>query len=178
MLTFLNRVKVALVKCRYGDSLQLIAPNTIRKNAAIKINGGGSIKMEAALLNENVFICSSGGHISMGKGVTVNRNSIIISKEKIEIGEGSSIGPNVCIYDHDHYFDSNGFSKSKFMTGGISIGKRCWIGAGVTILRNTHIGEGCIIGAGTVVKGNISANSIVYNKRDLYVKKLNYDKEN
>ena len=38
--------------------------------------------------------------------------------------------------------------------------------ANCVILRGTKIGDNCVIGAGTVVKGEIPANSVVYQERN------------
>jgi len=43
----------------------------------------------------------------------------------------------------------------------VSIGRRCFIGGGSTILPGVSIGDGCIVGAGAVVFENVPAGSIV-----------------
>ena len=103
----------------------------------------------------------------------LNRNCLVTAHKCIKIGDDCSFGPNVVMYDHDHCFDHNG-KKEGFNTGEINIGNNCWIGAGVTILRGTNIGDNCVIGAGTVVKGDIPANSLVMQRRELVIKKLEY----
>lgn len=80
-------------------------------------------------------------------------------------------GPNVCIYDHDHKYDAEGF-KEGYRTGAIVIEDHCWIGANVTILRGTHIGEGCVIGAGAILKGDIPEHSLVTPNRELIITRL------
>ncbi len=39
---------------------------------------------------------------------------------------------------------------------GIEIGNHCWIGRGVTILKNTKLAEDCIVGWGSVIAGDKS----------------------
>lgn len=150
----------------------------VAKTAKIKVSGGGKIVLGSGYLNENTFICSNGGTINVENNVTINRNSIIVCRNNVHIGAGTSIGPNVCIYDHNHKFDANGFKKDEFRKGRVVIGKNCWIAANVVILMDTIIGDNCIIGAGTVVSGIIDANNIVYQKRDLIYQKLNKKQEN
>ena len=91
------------------------------------------------------------------------------------IADNCAIGPNTVFYDHDHKFGENGI-ESGFKTSPISIEKNCWIGAGVTILRGTHIGEGSVIGAGAIVHGKIPAHSLVTSDRDIKVTPI--DKRN
>jgi len=105
--------------------------------------------------------------------VSINRNTIIVSREEIFIGKGTSIGPNVCIYDHDHRYNRNGISKKDFVTSPIYIGERCWIGANVIILKGATIGDNCVVGAGTVVRGEIPDCSMVYDKREMLIRQIN-----
>ena len=109
-----------------------------------------------------------GGVLSIGKKVAFNRNCIIICRKSITIGDNVIFGPNVTIYDHDHVFTDSGIQPG-YKHGEVIIDRGCWIAAGVTILRNTHIGEGCVIGAGTVVKGNIPPHSLVTSDRGLNI---------
>lgn len=77
-------------------------------------------------------------------------------------------GPGVTIYDHDHIFSPEGILPG-FKLGEVVIEDGCWIGANVTILRNTHIGKNSVIGAGTVVKGDIPAGSLVTGQRNINI---------
>lgn len=121
------------------------------------------------LIKQGVYIAAvNGGQITIGDNVSINRNCILVCHDAISIAENCAIGPNCVFYDHDHKFGVNGIEKG-FQTAPIVIEKNCWIGAGVTILRGTHIGEGCVIGAGCVIKGNIPAHSLVKSSRELNI---------
>ena len=139
----------------------------------IDIAGGNiTLKGPTKIYKNSKIGARNGGNIIIGKYCSMNNNFICISHGSIVIGDNTIIGPNVCIYDHDHDFDSDGKKNSEFRVGKVEIGNNVWIGAGAIILRNTIIGDNCIIGAGTVVKGNIPANSIVTNERKLIIRKL------
>ena len=43
--------------------------------------------------------------------MSINKNATIVSRIKKVLGAGTSLGPNVCIYDHNHKFDENGHKK-------------------------------------------------------------------
>lgn len=145
---------------------------TIRKNASIK-GRKGHITLGKVLINENAFICCSNkGIITIEDNVTINRNTIIVSKESISIGQGTSIGPNVCIYDHNHQITNDGFKKNEFSTSQITIGKNVWIGANVCILKGSQIGDNSVISAGAVISFFVPSNSIVKNRMGLEVEKL------
>ena len=57
-----------------------------------------------------------------------------------------------------------------YTTAPIHIGKHCWIGSNVIILKGVTVGYNCVIGAGCVIYKDIPANSVVVNKQDLVIK--------
>lgn len=144
----------------------------IGNNSRIKIRGGGVILQKGVLISSNsVISASDGGQISIGKMVGINRNSMIMCHDKIDIGDNTIMGPGVYIYDHDHRFDSNnGVRRTDYETSPISIGRNCWIGAGTIILRGSSIGNNCLIAAGSIIKGSYPDGSIVIQKRNEIIK--------
>ena len=158
-------------KAKFGERLWGTS-FVVGKCAKIKVSKDGKLELGKALLNDNSFICvSDSGMISIGDNVTVNRNSIIVSKKRIIIGSGTSIGPNVCIYDHDHRITAEGFIKNEYTVEDVVIGRNVWIGANAVILKGSIIGDNCIIGAGTVIKGKIADNNTVYVKSNFIYRK-------
>lgn len=109
---------------------------------------------------------ADGGIISLEGNNFINRNCNIICHSTISIGKGTTIGPNVSIYDHDHNYKSG----KGVVTTPIIIGSNVWIGAGCIILQGTIIGNEAIIGAGTVIKNNIPPETIAVNSKDLLFK--------
>ncbi|WP_282020650.1 acyltransferase [Planomicrobium okeanokoites] len=103
--------------------------------------------------------------------VFLNHGCMLICHEKIEIGNNVQFGPNVLMYDHDHDFRHEGGLKAlKYKTSPILIGDNVWIGANTVILKGTKIGDNCVIAAGSVIKGEYSENTIIYQKRDTLLK--------
>ncbi|MHA7139550.1 acyltransferase [Rossellomorea arthrocnemi] len=120
----------------------------IRKNASIRIDFNGVL--------------------TIGDKVFINDNCNINCVNHISIGEFTKIGPNVCINDHDHDYKNQ--SNSHLIKGEVHIGKNVWIGSNVVIVRDTFIGDNAVIAAGSVVKGNVSANSLYLNQREPLIK--------
>lgn len=145
--------------------VSLVSPKASLRTKKGKIRLGKLTAVRA-----NAEVCASGGEIVLGNRCFVNKNCMIVAHEKIAIGDGTTIGPNVCIYDHDHNYkkDEGG---GAFISKPITIGKNVWIGAGVVILKGASIGDNCVIGAGTVVKGIVEDNSVVYSERQISIKK-------
>lgn len=160
----------SLIKHIYRKSenrIELKEGSKIFPNACVKMTRGGEVKMGKVLVNDNAFVCASGGIIVIEDNVSINRNVVIVAKESIIIGEGSSVGPNSCIYDHNHKIDKNGFKKDEFSSSPVTIGSNVWIAANCTILKGTKIGDNSIIGAGCVVSGVVPSNTLVKSDRNL-----------
>ena len=115
-------------------------------------------------------------HVSSGKvilhgGVFINNSCSFNCLERIEIGAGTMIGEGVRFYDHDHIYTTETIEKWQWTTAPIRVGRDCWIGSNVTILKGVTIGDNTIIGAGCLIRNDIPSNSVVYNDGNLCVKR-------
>ena len=115
-------------------------------------------------------------HVSSGKlilhdGVFINNSCSFNCMERIEIGNGTMMGEGVRFYDHDHVYTAEKIEKWQWITAPIRVGRDCWIGSNVTILKGVTIGDNTIIGAGCLVRKDIPSNSVVYNDGNLCVKR-------
>lgn len=122
-----------------------------------RVHSGSKLKVRA------------GGTLILEDNVAINYNCILHCRQRVVIGAGSSLGPNVCIFDQDHDFRA-GLDELRFVNAPVEIGRNCWLGANVIVLKGTTIGDNCMIGAGCVVKGDIPANSVVTQKRETVVR--------
>ena len=119
------------------------------------------IDSKASLIVGNNVICRNfeNFHVSSGKlilndGVFINNSCSFNCMERIEIGNGTMM-----------------IEKWQWTTAPIRVGRDCWIGSNVTILKGVTIGDNTIIGAGCLVRKDIPANSVVYNDGNLCVKR-------
>lgn len=103
--------------------------------------------------------------LEIGKNVFLNSGCVITTRERIQIGENTILGPNVLIYDNDHEIRDGKIMDNAFTTEPVTIGTNTWIGAGSIILKGTYIGDNCIIAAGSVVKGTVESGCIMIQKR-------------
>ena len=145
--------------CRWGGVL--ISPKAtieVDKSGVLSIDSGLRMKANAAL---TVRQHSS---LYIEKNVFINRNTIIAVRKSVHISEGVTIGPNVCIYDHDHARRKD--EGVGYILGSIVIGKNVWIGAGVIITKGVTIGENAIVAAGAIVTKDVPPNTVLIQKRD------------
>lgn len=112
------------------------------------------------------------GMFVVGDNVFFNHYCSVGIMNLVTIGDGTIFGENVKIYDHNHIY-SNPDKLIKYQgytSAPILIGKHCWIGSNVTILKGVTIGDNSVIGAGCVIYKDIPNNSIVINKQDFEIK--------
>jgi acetyltransferase-like isoleucine patch superfamily enzyme len=138
--------------------LQIISPwACIETTMRSEMRLGHKVRIDGSTL----VATRKGAILHLGDGVFINRNCVIVAHEKITVGKGTQIGPNVCIFDHDHDINVRGSVISK----PIVIGENVWIGAGTIILKGVCVGDYAVIAAGSVVTHDVPAQTILIQKR-------------
>lgn len=99
--------------------------------------------------------------LHIAENVFMNNYCSINCLEKIEIGENTLFGEAVKLYDHNHQYSSEKVEHQEFTTSPIKIGKNCWLGSNVTVLKGVTIGDNCIIGANVLVHKNVASGSVL-----------------
>ena len=166
-----SRVREYLNEVRVGINLQekIIQDGTWN---VFQINNKADLIVGRNVICRNFEIF----HVSSGKlilhdGVFVNNSCSFNCMERIEVGNGTMMGEGVRFYDHDHIYTAEKIEKWQWSTAPIRVGRDCWIGSNVTILKGVTIGDNTIIGAGCLIRNDIPSNSVVYNDGNLCVKK-------
>lgn len=129
--------------------------------------GEGSI-VEAALVADR-----SGASIHIGSNTFIGE-SVIISAERIEIGDDVLISWGCSIVDHDSHAldwdqrrnDVRRWYKGekdwdKIKIGAIKIADRSWLGFNCIVLKGATVGEGAVVGAGSVVTKDVMPYTLV-----------------
>lgn len=115
--------------------------------SCITLGKGAALDRSVTLLATN-----DAARIVIGESCYVNRHTMFDASEFLAVGAQTMIGPFCYLTDHDHRF---GAGLAPGETGLISrptlVGRRCWVGAHVTILKGVTIGDGTVVAAGSVV---------------------------
>lgn len=101
----------------------------------------------------NPSVIGSYSNIILHDNAEIERNSLLVAKDRIEIGVNSTLAYGVTILTHA---DPNGPHNllSKIYPpkqAPVVIGDNCWIGANATLLPGDTIGDFSVIAAGAVV---------------------------
>lgn len=113
---------------------------------------------------EPPFHCDDGAKIFLGKGVFLNFNCVFLDGDRIEIGDGTLLGPAVHIYATTHpiraaerMFERDGIPAYRTSAKPVTVGRNVWIGGGAIILPGVTVGDGTTVGAGSVVTASLPA---------------------
>lgn len=115
------------------------------------------------------FLVGKNASLKIENNVFFNNNCSINCLDSIEIGENTLFGESVKLYDHNHEYHAKPsfvVEHQKFTLGAIKIGKNCWLGSNVIVLKGVTIGDNTIIGAGCVVHKDVPANSTIVNNQE------------
>lgn len=159
-----NKVRILLL--RYSNKSVNVIVNGIphiHKDADVEIGKYSNLRIESGftMSKNSIIAVRDNAQLLIGCRVFVNRNTIIVARQSITIGMGVTIGPNVCIYDHDH--DTK--NKGGYVSSSIIIDDYVWIGSNVTILKGVTIGKHCVIASGCIVTKDVPANTVLIQKR-------------
>lgn len=106
------------------------------------------------------FYCDYGYNIFVGDNVFLNHNCVLLDCNRIAIGVGTQIGPNVQILAADHPRDPEERRQMLEFSRPVHIGANVWIGAGAIILPGVSIGDNAIIGAGSIVTRDVPPDTM------------------
>lgn len=151
-----------LIKCPLKKGINVDVHSRLSRETLLKVEGLGKINIGYGFHTRGrVRIhCLNEGKIEINNNVFINDNCIITALKEVVIGEGTTIGPNTVIYDHDHDICKH----EGFVSKSIKIGNNVWIGAGCIILKGVTIGENSVIAAGTIVTKDVPSNTLIRNE--------------
>jgi len=140
----------------------------IRRNVRFFLSRGASLSLGwGVVIQEGCrFEISDAGVVQIGEHVFFNRNCQCTVVLSLDIGNGTMIGENVAIHDHDHpfgpeYGTDQPIRNRPLISSPVTIGENVWIGSGVIITRGVSIGDDAVVAAGAVVAKDVPARTLV-----------------
>lgn len=169
-LVLYNKIKFGLKKIRTSE-FQYNGIQMFSANLKLCLEKGSRVLFEDRIVSDGrtVIMVDDSAYLSIEKHVYFNEGLMISCKGRISIGAGCKFGPNVKIFDNNHRFNASEGVREGHSIGEITIGRNCWIGSNVVILKGADIEDNCVIGAGCVVSGYIPKASIATQGRELTI---------
>lgn len=118
------------------------------------------------------FHCDHGNGISMGRNVFLNYNCVILDGAYVTLGDNVKIGPACQLLTPQHPMDHVERREPKEYAYPITIGEDTWLGGGVIVLPGVTIGKRCVIGAGAVVTRDIPDDCVAVGNPARVIKRL------
>ena len=158
-----NMIRIFLLKLRYGSRACVHWIQRISTSCALKLYGKGKLYVGRNCQFEAGcdLQVHGDGMLSIGRRVYMNRYCMVSAQGSVVIGDNCIFGPGVRVFDNNHRFEGSKGVSSQLSVGSVKIGKNCWIGSNVIILKGADIGDNCVIGAGCIIKGSIPSGSLV-----------------
>lgn len=140
----------------------------VNRNTEIEVANRSLLKIGKGVYTRPRVVLSvrEGATLELGNGVFINRNTMITSRRSIIIEDGVTIGPNVCIYDHDHKVHN----RSEYILQNVLVKKNVRNGSGAIILKGVTIGENAVVASDSVVTKDVPDNTILIQKRQSFFK--------
>ncbi|MEM9710155.1 MAG: sugar O-acetyltransferase [Pseudomonadota bacterium] len=102
-----------------------------------------------------------GRHIFIGDTCLINSDCTFLDGADIRIGDYTLIAPGCILTTASHPVipeeriildaETGAFRHAQCLNAPITIGSKCWLGAGTTVIGGVTIGDGTTVGAGSVV---------------------------
>jgi maltose O-acetyltransferase len=121
---------------------------------------------------EAPFHCDYGWNISLGRGVYVKANAVILDCAPVTVGPFTLIGPGVQLCAATHPADPAERARGVEYALPIGVGANVWIAASVVVGPGVTIGDNSTVGAGSVVLEDVPANVVVAGNPARVVRRL------
>ena len=156
--------KLRLILYYFKKGMVVGSHTVFKKNVFISIARGGQLLIGQHCLihrNTTILLTLPKPKLNIGDHVYIGQDTIIASKNGIEIGDFSIFAPRCYVIDHKHGFEKNNLILNQnSILKKVKIGRDCYFGTNTTILGGVNIGDGAIVGANSVVTKDIESGEI------------------
>lgn len=162
-----------------GEGSEIRQPFLVQPDTNIYI--GDKTKILAYSRLQNFYKLNNNPCICIGNRCYICYFFTILNASTVTIGDDVLIASHVLISSENHSIDPESeipYMHQPLATEPVSIGDGCWIGEKVCILPGVTIGKKCVIGAGSVVTRSIPDYSIAVGKPAKVIKQYNFKTHN
>ena len=143
--------------------LLLLIPIVNKKQFVYQLLGVRVASKNDSYFIGNPMLVGDYSNLLMHNHAEIERNCFLLAKDKIEIGENSTLAYGVTVLTSA---DPNGPHNALSalyppVKAPVVIGKDCWIGANATLLPGVTIGDFSVVAAGSVVTKDVPSGTMV-----------------
>ena len=165
----------------FGKGARIVYPAEIQGYEGISIGDNTSVLEHCRIANFQLNISNYPTRISIGSNCYICYYFTILNASSVIIGDNVLIASHVMISSENHGMNpesEKSYMAQQLETMPVNIGDGCWIGEKACILPGVSIGKKCIIGAGSVVTKSIPDYSIAAGNPAKVIKKYNFETHN
>jgi len=155
-----SAVRVAYVRLAIPGAT--ITGSVLGPGCEVYAGHGARIELRGVVVGRGCqLIAGPGARLSIA-AESIGPHSVIVARERIEIGEGSMLAEMTVVRDSDH--DRPGGARlraGRHRSSPVHIGQDVWLGCRATVLRGVSIGDGATVGAGAVVTRDVAQAATV-----------------
>lgn len=113
-------------------------------------------------LGEGVKLRAHEGTLRIGSKCVLGYDLTVNCYLDVEVGDSTIVGDWVYICDFDHRTEdiNTPIKDQGLVKSPVRIGRDCWLGSQVTVVRGTDLGHGSVVAAHAVLRGTIPPLSI------------------
>ncbi|MCG3675160.1 acyltransferase [Aliarcobacter butzleri] len=131
---------------------------------AVTIRGNVTIKDNTKIYYGTEICTSSDSSCIVGKNCVIGRMNVLVSFNELIIENYALFAAGVKIFNGNHgvpyIINEEAIVNSPLYGEKMVVGKNCWLGFDVKIIKGGQIGDNCIVGANSLINSNIPPNSI------------------
>ncbi len=162
---------------KFGDGARIDWPADISLDKGkISISDHSVIKSNSRIQNYLGYYFDE-AEIQIGRWCYIGAHFSILNASKVTVGDNVLIASYVLITSENHTANPESaleYKDQPLQTKPVSIGDGCWIGEKVCILPGVSIGKKCVIGAGSVVVKSIPDYCIAAGNPAKVIKRYNF----
>ena len=128
----------------------------------ITLGPGATVILSGVILGRGCQIVAGPGAQIHIAAESVGPHSVIVARQRIDIGVGTMLAEMTVIRDSDHARPrGSALHLGHHQSSAIKIGNDVWLGAHATVLRGVQVGDGATVGAGAVVTRDVLPGTTV-----------------
>ena len=105
--------------------------------------------LAGAALGGGIAVEATGGVVRLGAGARLGSRAVIVARERVEIGQGSTIGEWALVCDTEPTYDDpeRPTRLQPLHVAAVRVGENARIGAHATILAGATVPAGAVVGS-------------------------------
>lgn len=156
-----SAVRIAYLRLAF-PGISVSGDSVIGPGCEITVGRGATVVLRGVVLGRGCQVVAGPGAVIDIAADSVGPHSVIVARQRVEIGEGAFLAEMTVVRDSDH--DRSGGVSLRFgahRSGAVRIGRDVWLGSRATVLLGVHIGDGATVGAAAVVTRDVPAGVTV-----------------